>query len=203
MLPAAAAQPCEARCFRCSPRGRWSWLSASLIALVAAALSACATPVNEPEQWPSAVGRLSLQVAAHGPEAARGFSGQFELRGSAEAGSLEVLGPLGAGGAQASWATGRYRLQTGQQTFEFASLDELTRAGLGEALPLAALFDWLKGRPWPGAAFVGSPDGGRPGFEQLGWRIDTGDLAAGRLRAQRQQAPAITLRIVLDSPTGS
>jgi outer membrane lipoprotein LolB len=170
--------------------------------MVAAALSACATTGREAPPPPAASGRMALQIAAHGAEAARGFSGQFELRGSAETGSLELSGPLGAGWAQASWATGRFRLQTSQQTFDYASLDELTQAGLGEALPLAALFDWLKGRPWPGAAFAGLGEGS-PGFVQLGWRIDTGDLAAGRLRAQRLQAPAITLRILLDSPTGS
>lgn len=172
-----------------------------LMMVVAAALSACAAPDRQATPAAAATGRMALQIAAHGAEGARGFSGQFELRGSAQTGSLELSGPLGAGRALATWTQGQYRLQTAQQTFEFASLEELTQAGLGEALPLAALFDWLKGRPWPGAAFA-SPGDGRPGFVQLGWLIDTGDLAAGRLRAQRLQPPAITLRVLLDPPNG-
>jgi len=42
-------------------------------------------------------------------------------------------------------------LTTPRETRRFASLDELTREALGESVPIEAWFDWLRGRPWPGA----------------------------------------------------
>jgi len=54
--------------------------------------------------------------------------------------------------AQARWAPGQVVLATPQGERRFDDLDGLTREVLGESLPLAALFDWLRGRPWPGAA---------------------------------------------------
>ena len=33
----------------------------------------------------------------------------------------------------------------------YADLDALAAAALGEGVPMLALFDWLRGRPWAGA----------------------------------------------------
>jgi outer membrane lipoprotein LolB len=172
-----------------------------LAAALAVVLAACASPPRAPADMPVLAGRLSMQVAAHATEPARGFSGEFDLRGTAQTGGLVISGPLGVSVVRASWAAGQYRLENNQQTLEFSSLEELSRAGLGEVLPLGALFDWLRGRPWPAAAHQPLTDG-VSGFEQLGWRIETVDIASGRLRAARQQPPAITLRVQLDSSAG-
>jgi outer membrane lipoprotein LolB len=165
--------------------------------MLAVLVSACATPQPSNPTWPVFTGRLAVQVAATPTEPARGFTGQFDLRGSSETGRLEVSGPLGAGGVRAQWKPGQVQLIRGDQVLEFNTLDQLAANALGESLPLAALFDWLKARPWPQAS-VQPLEQGQPGFFQLGWRIDTGDMAHGRLRAQRLSSPVIELRVVLD-----
>ena len=112
-------------------------------------------------------------------------------------------------------------LTTPRETRRFASLDELTREALGESVPIEAWFDWLRGRPWPGApsAPVGAaavaPVGCRgrasrrapsassatpaPGFRQLGWRVDLAQFDAGTIAATRETpAPVVSVRIRLD-----
>jgi outer membrane lipoprotein LolB len=78
----------------------------------------------------------------------------------------------------------------------FDTLDEMALASLGERVPLAALPDWVAGRPWSGAP-------SRPraqGFEQLGWQVDTSAQGDGRISARRAAPPAVTVRIRLDRP---
>lgn len=86
-------------------------------------------------------------------------------------------------------------LQTPSEERRFDDLDALTRELLGEAIPVAALFDWLRGRPWPQApstALAGA------GFSQLGWQIDLSQFNDGLVLAQRSTAPAVTLRARLE-----
>jgi outer membrane lipoprotein LolB len=66
--------------------------------------------------------------------------------------------------------------------------------GVVAALPLAALFDWLRGRPWPRA--VSQARSG--GFEQLGWVVDLSRRAEGWLLVRREAAPEVTVRVLLD-----
>jgi outer membrane lipoprotein LolB len=73
----------------------------------------------------------------------------------------------------------------------------MTQQLFGEALPLLALIDWLRGRPWPGAPNVKRDDG----FEQLGWRVGLGGFADGVLQATRDSAPAVSVRARLEKPT--
>jgi len=81
----------------------------------------------------------------------------------------------------------------------FASLDALTREVLGESVPVEAWFDWLRGRPWPGAASV--PHAAGSGFEQLGWQVDLSRFATGGVGASRRAPdPPVTVRILLDGP---
>ncbi|MBL8330683.1 MAG: outer membrane lipoprotein LolB [Rubrivivax sp.] len=177
-------------------RGLGHGLAHGLALALTGALAACATAPDPAESM--LAGRLSLQVAATAAQPARGFTGQFELRGNAQRGSLQLSGPLGATFARAQWAAGRYWLHDGQQTREFMSLAELAEQGLGEPLPLQALFDWLQARPWPQAPHGPRADG-TPGFEQLGWSIDTAEAPAGFLRATRPvPPPALSLRVRLD-----
>lgn len=163
---------------------------------LAALLSACASlPTDSaPPVGNRLAGRLALKVDAAGSEDARSVVATFELQGAPEAGRLDLSTPLGTVMAQARWAPGRVVLVTPQGETPFPSLDALTREVLGESLPVAALFDWLHGRPWPGAAHVAEP----PGFRQLGWTVDLARFADDTIVAMRTQAPVVTVRVKLD-----
>ncbi|MEK8049434.1 outer membrane lipoprotein LolB [Ideonella sp. DXS22W] len=160
-----------------------------------ALLGACATPASRPGDatLPVLEGRLALRVDGQ-PE--RDLSASFELSGSAEQGLLVLSGPLGATAAQARWTPAGAWLRSPQGEQPFATLDALAEHSLGEAFPIAALFDWLRGRPWPGAAHAGRSDG-VAGFEQLGWQVSLARLAEGWLEARRPGPPAVTVRVRL------
>ena len=143
-------------------------------------------------------GRLAVRVEASEGAAARSETTAFELQGSAQAGRLNLSTPLGSMLAQARWAPGTVVLATPQGEQRFADLDSLTQEVLGESVPVAALFDWLRGRPWPGAASVGSVAPAEPGFSQLGWSISLARFDAGLVIAKRERAPAVTVRAKLD-----
>jgi outer membrane lipoprotein LolB len=137
-------------------------------------------------------GRLSVQVASGGDggKKASGGNAGFELAGNPGEGQLELSTPLGSLLARASWRAGDVRLQTPEQERRFEDLDALTRELLGEAIPVAALFDWLRGRPWSLAAHQPRPQG----FEQLGWQVDLARFSEGLISATRQTEPLVTLR---------
>jgi outer membrane lipoprotein LolB len=163
-------------------------------------LAGCATPPPGPPDAGVLSGRLSLQVDADGSRPAQSLSASFDLRGSAERGELRLSTPLGMTLAAASWSPGQAQLETpqgGKQ--EFADLDALSRQAFGETLPLRALPDWLRGRPWPDAASPALPLAPGPGFEQLGWRIDLARFAERQLQALRAGPPAVRLRAQLDA----
>jgi outer membrane lipoprotein LolB len=150
--------------------------------LLAFALAGCA---QLPKVPPAAAteahlsGRISVTVAGDVHNRGTGGAASFELFGGPEAGRLELTSPLGTLVARASWQPG------------LVDLDALTREMLGETVPVAALFDWLKARPWPAAMHEKTTNG----FEQLGWRIEP-KLPA--LVATRLAAPVVTLRAKLD-----
>ena len=106
--------------------------------------------------------------------------------------------PLGTLLAQARWAPRQVVLATPQGESRFADLDALTREVLGEAVPVAALFDWLRGRPWPGAASTALVPASEPGFQQLGWAVNLARFDRAAVTAQREQAPTVTVRAQLD-----
>lgn len=166
------------------------------VVLAALLLSGCASlaPQSPPTDAPRLTGRLSVTVAGTPNARATGGSAGFELIGGPEAGRLELVSPLGSLVARASWQPGLVLMQTPDTQRRFDSLDELTRELLGEPIPVAALFDWLKGRPWPAAAHQPLPQG----FEQLGWRVDTSRRAAHVLVATRLAEPEVTLRARLE-----
>ena len=169
-----------------------------LAALLAVALlGACATPPPVSVDGGSVIsGRLSLRVQSVGDRPAQGLTAAFELQGQAERGELRLLSPLGGTLAAAQWAPGQALLDTPAGRQVFASLDELSLQTLGEVVPLAALPDWLAGRPWRGAAHLA----GNNGFAQLGWRVDLTRRAQGWVTAERDAPPAVALRIRLDGP---
>ena len=142
-------------------------------------------------------GRLSVRVEPTGSTPARSLAAAFDLRGNPSAGTLGLSTPLGSMLAEARWQPGSVVLVTPQGTRRFADLDALTREVLGESVPIEAWFDWLHGRPWPGAR--SSPQAAGAGFEQLGWTVDLSRFAAGAVSANRREPqPPVGVRIQLD-----
>jgi outer membrane lipoprotein LolB len=141
-------------------------------------------------------GRLSLRVDATAERTAQSLSAGFELQGSGERGELRLISPLGTQLAAARWAPGEAQLTTSDGTQQFAGLQALSRQALGEDVPLAALPDWLAGRPWPGAGHTMAPEG----FEQLGWQVNVARRADGVVEARRAAPPVVLLRVRLELP---
>lgn len=172
----------------------WRCARALALAGVAAGLTACATPPPATEAGAVTSGRLLLRVAAMAGRDAQNVSAAFELQGDANRGELRLISPLGTQMAAARWAAGEVSLQTSEGTQRFATLDELSRQALGESLPLAALPDWLAGRPWALAPH-------RPlaeGFEQAGWQVSLARQSEGLIEARRVALPEVLLRVRLD-----
>lgn len=143
-------------------------------------LAGCATPrppVQTDAFWS---GRLALQVASEPPQQ---WFANFELQGSAAQGEMLLLSPIGTTLAKLSWTPTTARLEQAGHSVQSDSLSSLSERLTGTALPIAALFEWLAGRPAP----------------VPGWQADLSGHAQGRLLAQRSEpAPAAALRIVLD-----
>lgn len=143
-------------------------------------------------------GRMSVRVDWKRDAAdVQTTSGNFEWVGSPEQGQLRLTSPLGTIVAEARWSPsdGAW-LKTSQSLRHFAGLGDLSRAALGEDIPIAALPDWIRGQPWSGAPASPLSEGL---FEQVGWRVDTSQLAAsGLLLASRSGLPEVTVRIRLD-----
>lgn len=136
-------------------------------------------------------GRLSVTVAGTVHNRGTGGAASFDLFGDPQAGRLELTSPLGTLIARATWRPGLVSLQTPDGERRFDDLDALTREMLGETVPVAALFDWLKARPWPAAPHQKTASG----FEQLGWRIEP---KLPSLVAIRLAEPIVTLRARLE-----
>lgn len=164
-------------------------------AALAVGVTGCATTlpsVTDAGTWTT--GRLSLQVQAIPDRPSQSLSAAFELRGGATAGELRMLSPLGTLLVAASWGDNVATLSTPEGQRRFDNLDQLSQQALGETLPLAALPDWLAGKPWPQAAHHLQVDG----FEQLGWQITTNRIGEGWITASRERPPRVTLRVKLD-----
>lgn len=162
-------------------------------------LQGCSLLQTRPAEPGWTQGRLLVRVDASASQAAQSASAAFELRGSGSSGELRLNSPLGTRLATATWSPGRARLAMVDGERSYTSLDELSRQALGQALPLAALPDWLAGRPWSEASYKNTSDG----FEQLGWLVSTAQRAQGLIEAHRSAssaAPAVLLRVRLDPP---
>jgi outer membrane lipoprotein LolB len=176
--------------------------AARLAALVVALLmTACAVPPKAPALAGDELsGRLAVRIEGTNGAAARSVSAAFDLQGTPQAGRLDLSTPLGSVLAQARWSPGSVVLATPQGEQSFSDLDALTHAVLGESLPVAALFDWLRGRPWPGAASTASVAPAEPGFEQLGWVVSLAHFDDAWIAARRERAPTVTVRAKVDRP---
>lgn len=196
-----------------------AWLMRPLLSgmmVLATALTACSHLPTEPHATPSAPstdgspapaalprlslqGQLSVKLMAWQDLPAKGVSLGFFFTGHTDEGLLDLMTPLGSLMAQVGWKAEQAWLinQDGRQTFD--NLDELSRQTLGEALPLRTLAYWMQGLPDPQQASLA---GSEPGlFEQAGWLIDTRELAAQRIQAQRPASlnqRAIHIKVYLD-----
>ncbi|MGE4240917.1 outer membrane lipoprotein LolB [Ramlibacter sp.] len=160
------------------------WLARAALALTVAAAAGCAAPPRAPSTDEAATswsGRLSLQVE---DRRLASFSAGFDLQGSAQQGELTLTGPLGGTVAVLNWRPGAATMKSGERTSrEFPSLEALAAEATGTPLPIAALFDWLRG-----------VDTRVPG-----WEADLSEVAQGRLRARRvDPPPAADLRIAFE-----
>lgn len=171
---------------------RWLAVTASSLLLACASLT---PPHGAGDRLLS--GRLSVRVDSDPP---RALSAAFELSGDAGTGALVLTSPLGSTLAQAHWTPTEAVLETPGSSRSYPDLDALAEHALGERVPLAALFDWLRGRPWPDSPSQRLP-GDERGFTQLGWRVTLPHDAQGWVQAQRAAAPAVTMRARLDPAT--
>lgn len=173
---------------RCSPRHSAVFtrrapallLTFFAIFLVAGcAYRAGALAKNDPqdEVW---TGRISLRVASEPPQA---FFAGFELKGKPETGQLTLTSPIGSVVGLLRWSGGEAVLQSGNDVRRFDSVDALLESTTGAALPVNALFDWLKGKS----------------TSERGWSADLSRYDSGRIDAVRTEpAPQTNLKIVLD-----
>jgi outer membrane lipoprotein LolB len=156
------------------------WLLAVAIALVAG----CASPPRTAGPADALTGPWSGRLALEVEENQRqSFSAGFELKGSATVGELALYNPMGGTLAVLAWAPGSAKLLANGQTRDFESVEALVAHATGAAIPISALFDWLRGIDTP----------------VPGWKADLSLLGQGRLRAQRlEPPPQADLRVVLE-----
>ena len=176
------------------------------VVALALLLQAC---VTHPPPLPGHVwsGKLGVRTDAAPDQPARSMSGTFELSGNASSGQLVLTSPIGTTIARARWsdpagtqgAPSKIELEADGGTTHYATLEDMMQHAIGDQLPLAAMFDWLDGRPWPAAPVQRGADGSS--FDQLGWHVDLSQLAGNRLiDAQRPQpAPVLHVRVKLDA----
>ena len=154
------------------------------LALGVAMLGGCAQPARQLQPDVAAShhwsGRMALQVQDAQQQS---FSAGFELQGQPESGTLLVFNPLGSIMARLQWTRAGATLQQGDQITQSDSLPELITRMTGSDIPVAALFDWLQGKPTPAQ----------------GWEADLAAYGDGKITAQRlYPQPEASLRIVIE-----
>ncbi|WP_295551657.1 lipoprotein insertase outer membrane protein LolB [Limnohabitans sp. Rim8] len=158
-------------------RGRVLALALTSALLVAGCATPRLSPVDANAYWS---GRMAIRVLKDPPES---LSAGFELQGSAKAGEMVLLSPIGTTLARLDWTPQGAHLAQGQQQVSSPSLQKLGARLTGTELPIAALFEWLAGRP----------------AEAPGWQVDLSAHAQGRISAERREpSPGAVLRIALD-----
>ena len=116
-------------------------------------------------------------------EPAQSMSGGFSLRGSANQGELVLTTPLGTTVATALWDSSGAEWRQGQQVVRKASLQALATELGGAALPVVALFSWLRGES----------------VAVDGWQADLSRHSEGRITAQRiAPPPRAELRLIFE-----
>jgi outer membrane lipoprotein LolB len=179
-----------------------SWCRALIAATVVCGFSGCAiTPPAPTRSADNEVlsGRMSVRVDATDATPSRAVSAAFELSGNTQRGRLDLNTPLGTTLARARWEPGSVAVTTPQGDSQHDDLPAMTRALLGEDLPVLALFDWLRGRPWRDAPSMPAAQPSTD-FSQLGWEVNLAEFSQRWVTARRAEKPAVVLRIKLDLP---
>jgi len=171
-------------------------------------LASCATVVAPPDR--SYAGRFSATATLG--EQRESVAGLFslEVRGARQ--TLDLATPLGTTLARIDVEPGNARA-TGNQMQELRGPDAeaLTEQLLGWRLPVGGIADWIEGRPAPGRAARVERDAGRIVLiEQDGWTIRLPESLETVARPRRllleraagPNAPAVSLRLIVDEPTG-
>lgn len=162
---------------------------AAAIAAAGLLLGGCAW-FRAPKNIPFWQGRIAIKDPL---EPDNNLSADFELQGSAVAGSLTLFNMLGLTLARMRWSEGFAELRAGDEVRTFASADAMLRASLGQSIPLEAVFGWLVGDSQTVA----------------GWEVDRSRYAERRLRARKTAATApdaaaihtgLELLLVWDAP---
>ena len=147
------------------------WLASFALAL----LAGCASPPRatgpvDPVTGPGAAGwrcRYRIRRASR-------FRPRSNSRVRPASGELTLFSPLGGTLAVLAWPPGAATLNSNGQTRQFDSVDALVAHVTGSAIPVAALFDWLRGIDTP----------------VPGWHADLSQLAQGRVAAKRLEPHA-------------
>ncbi len=142
-------------------------------------------------------------------------SGRFALSVGRSDVTLDLSTPLGTTVARVQSGPSGARLTVpsggGLRTAQGPDPDALSLQVLGWPLPVGGIGDWIEGRPAAGRPYRLEPgEGGAARIEQDGWTIQYEARAAdGRIRRvdmsrpQQGDAPAVSLRVVLDAVAGS
>jgi outer membrane lipoprotein LolB len=186
----------------------WLWL-AGLLGVLA---TACAT-LPPPTGGVSYSGRFALAV--DGIERHETASGRFALTVDRSDVTLDLSTPLGTTVARLQSGPAGARLTVpsagGLRTEQGPDPDALSLQVLGWPLPVSGISDWIEGRPVPDRPFRMDPgDAGAAQLQQDGWTIHFEPRGSdGRIRRldmsrpRQGDAPAVSLRVVLDAEAGS
>jgi outer membrane lipoprotein LolB len=158
-------------------------------------------------------GKFALVVTA--ADRRETMSGRFSLTVDRSDLTLDLSTPLGTTVArvQTGPAGARLTVPSGGRlrTEQGPDPDALALQVLGWTLPVSGIGDWIEGRPAMGRPYrLDSGADGTALLEQDGWTIRFEARGAdGRIRRldldrpQQGEAPAVSLRVVLDSEAGS
>jgi len=158
-------------------------------------------------------GRFTLAV--DGLDRHENVSGRFALTVRSSDVTLDLSTPLGTTVARVQSGPGGARVTVptagGLRTERGPDPETLSLRVLGWTLPVSGIGDWIEGRPASGRPYELDPaSGGATELRQDGWTIRFEPRGAdGRLRRldmsrpRQGEAPAVSLRVVLDAGAGS
>lgn len=184
------------------------WLAGALGVLAAACASL--PPATGGVNY---TGRFSLVV--NGDDRHETASGRFALTVDRSDLTLDLSTPLGNTVARVQSGPGGARVTvpsgSGLRTAEGPDPEALSLQVLGWTLPVSGIRDWIEGRPVPDRPYRLDPgEAGAAQLEQDGWTIHFPPRGSdGRIhrldlsRPQQPDAPAVSLRVVLDQEAGS
>lgn len=184
---------------------------ACLWAAAALALAGCATlPPQAPLERVHS-GRFAATTTLD--DRRENSSGRFTLSVGGDRLVLDLSSPVGTTLARIDVGAHGATLRTADNgaTRHGRDAEALALEVLGWPLPAAGIGDWIEGRPAPGRPSRAiERDGTVAAIEQDGWTIEIAErFAAGsprRIVISRPalgEAPAITLRLVLDEPVAT